>query len=190
MSVATQALVPANSSVADFLAEVGTITRECERTRPSKLSFRALERWRQDKNRQIVQITKQYAGNNQNALALSNNEGISPVDTETLEEASGHIIKVTCAAKKATKNTIKIEDFRIFNFDKKSYLTISFVKKDSRGVIKISPAYGINFDDISIFTDVPTDKPVWLIGERGNGPWLKNVEFHVHSEDDMRFLFG
>lgn len=187
MSDTTQALAPANSSVTEFLAEIGGVTRECEKTRPSRLSFRALERWRQDKNRQIAEITKRYAGNSQNALVPSGNGDISSIDTEALEEVNGHIIKASCAAQKDRENIVRIENFRVFKFSKDDYLAISFIIKDSRGVLKISPIYKINFKEISIFTDVPTDKPIWLMGKEGSC-WTNAVEFHVHSEDEVKFL--
>jgi len=189
MSVATQSLAPVNSSVADFLTEIGRIARECEKTRPSKLSLWALERWRQGKGRQIAEVTKRYAGDSQNALVSSGNGSISSVDAEALEEANGHIIKATCAAKNAQKNTVKIDGFRVFNFEKKdSYFCISFIVKGPQGTLTFSPSYVIVFSNISIFCDVPVHKPIWFIGEKNGDNYLKNVEFHVHSEDDMRFL--
>src|SRR3989344_8424994 len=165
MSVATQALAVKEStptnSIKDFLAEIGIVTRECEKIRPSGLRFRALERWRQDKSRQIAEITKRYDGNGQNALLPSDNGGIFSVDVEALEEVSGHIIKATCAAKATAEKMIRIDDFRVFGLEKGNYFTISFIVKDSQGVIKISPTYKIEYREVSIFVNVSADRPVF-----------------------------
>src|SRR3989344_4449914 len=177
MSVETQALVPANSSVADFLAEIGRVIRECESSKPSRLSFMALKKWRQDKSRQI-------------ALVPSGNGDISSVDIEALEEADGHIIKATCAAEKAREKMVRIENFRVFKIKSgESYFLISFIVKDSQGMIKISPTYKIEYQSISVFVNVSADRPVFVVlRPQSNNKYWHQIEFHVHSENDMKFL--
>ena len=126
-------------------------------------------------------------------MVPSGNGGITSVDDGTLEEASGHIIKATCSAKEAAKTTtIRIENFRIFNYySNNNSLTISFAVKKSRDMLKISSHYQMAFTNISIFTNVPADQPIWFVGQMyHNTIWLTNVEFHVHSEDNMKFLLG
>ncbi|OGN10646.1 MAG: hypothetical protein A3J46_05570 [Candidatus Yanofskybacteria bacterium RIFCSPHIGHO2_02_FULL_41_11] len=190
MSVETQALVPANSSVADFLAEIGRVIRECESSKPSRLSFMALKKWRQDKSRQIAEVTNRYAGNSQNALVPSGNGDISSVDIEALEEADGHIIKATCAAEKAREKMVRIENFRVFKIKSgESYFLISFIVKDSQGMIKISPTYKIEYQSISVFVNVSADRPVFVVlRPQSNNKYWHQIEFHVHSENDMKFL--
>ena len=189
MSVETQALVPANSSVADFLAEIGRVIRECESSKPSRLSFMALKKWRQDKSRQIAEVTNRYAGNSQNALVPSGNGDISSVDIEALEEADGHIVKATCAAKATAEKMIRIDDFRVFGLEEGNYFTISFIVKDSQGMIKISPTYKIEYQSISVFVNVSADRPVFVVlRPQSNNKYWHQIEFHVHSENDMKFL--
>ena len=87
---------------------------------------------------------------------------------------------------------IEFDYCKIFRYAKEAnYINISFVIK--KGVkLAISETFSIHYQQIAVFTDGSEGEPVKFRGLKNSmrGSWLDNVEFHVHSEEDVKFLFS
>ena len=75
---------------------------------------------------------------------------------------------------------------RIFSFEN---LTFVFVLKDT-DEITFSRRYHLeSYSALRIVIDVSEDKPKWFSGgwlyEHGHSDWVKEMELHVHSKQDL-----
>ena len=187
-------------SVAGFLAKMNDITREFEEKRPSRLQWISFARWQREKHQKIASIMESYAGREyDNMLALRPAQpmqsAIAELEAlEALEKASDCLVKSTCMIEKARKKVIRFNFDRVFRYQVvNDKLDISFVvRNEEANEIKFSENYRTNFEDITIVADIPIGKLMWLSAEWGceshASGWIKNAQFHVHSEKDLDFL--
>lgn len=173
--------VPINTSIREFLAEIWSIDKEFNSSKPSRLRPLLFNNWRRDRRKKIFELMKKYAELVPAAAPIAN--------TEVLEEANRQLIKATCVLEKESKNFFR------HNFDKilthslyESHVRIKFVIRDDK-TLTFSDDYKIWYKNLKIIADVPDKDPNWFSGRwHCDNTWIDEFELHVHSENDVAFL--
>ena len=197
MITETQTLATTNSSVRDFLTEIGKISQEFDAIKPPGYHFSAVRVWRRERDVQIAEIVKKYAKPEEAEALVTVAQSLAPSNTEVLPVASRQLIKQTCMLEEARKRHIRVEFKKIYSLEKRlDRILVKFIEVISEKGIRISSfLYDMKLNSLSVFTDLDQDKPLYFtaekIDESVNG-WvqLKNVEFHFHSEEEAKFLWG
>lgn len=181
MSV-TEALVPSQDTLKDFLAEVKKIQDDFDATRPPWWRWLAASTWSIERGTMLSHVAAKYG------------QDLKPIEPEIVElvvnEAQKQLIRSSCVEKKEKDKRVKFNFHKIFSFtENQTYIKISFVIK-SGNEFKISRVFCIGFEEITVVTGLSIDEQKFFSAKITSGDaWSKDVKFHVHSEDDVSFLF-
>ena len=92
----TQVLATTNSSVRDFLTEIGKISQEFDAIKPPGYHFIAIRAWRMEREAKIAEIVKKYAKPEEAEALVTVVQSLAPSNTEVLPVAGRQLIKATC----------------------------------------------------------------------------------------------
>ena len=190
MSTQTQELAP-KSSVREFFAELERVDKESKQTRPFWLNLPRFLDWKRNRGKLIAEITRRYAELDSGISLSDKNFSLVNVDSSTLKEAGGHLIKATCMADKEAKKRFRHDFEKIFKYDKGcSRIDLIFILKEGKS-FSFSCTYNVLYTELHFSVDVDQDKNRWFSGEWANNDGflhIKKFELHVRSEDEVKFL--